>query len=50
MFDPANLVEILKTEYGIETREQLQAAMKNLGKIDITPFCGERPKKEGVAS
>lgn len=34
----AALMEILRTEYGIETPAQLKAAIKELGGIDITPM------------
>lgn len=38
---PADVVVILKSEYGIETQEQLQEAIRKLGFIDISPFCAE---------
>lgn len=45
-----DVVEILKNEYGIETVAELQDAILKLGSIDISPFCGEIPKKEERAS
>lgn len=41
------VVEILKTEYGIETLAQLQEAISRLGLIDLSPFCADIPKEKG---
>ena len=38
------LREILRTEYGIETYEQLEEAIRNQPKIDIGLFCAPLPK------
>lgn len=39
-----DLMKILREEYGINSAEELNDAIKNLGGIDITPFCQEREK------
>ncbi len=45
-----DLFQILKEEYGIETKEQLIAEVKKLGGIDISPMCCPVPtrKKESA--
>lgn len=35
----AKLMEILKNEYGISSRDELSAALKRLGTLDISVFC-----------
>lgn len=35
----AKLMEILKNEYGISSREELSAALERLGTLDIAVFC-----------
>ncbi len=42
----AKLMEILKKEYGIDSRRDLALAMKRLGVLDISPFCYEIKKEE----
>lgn len=44
------VVEILKTEYGIETLAQLQEAISKLGLIDLSPFCADIPKEKEKSS
>lgn len=40
--------EILKTEYGITTMKELDAAIKKLGFLDIFPFCGMKDNNQLV--
>jgi len=47
--DVPGIVEILKTEYGIETMEQLQEAILKLGLIDISTFCSTPPIRKESA-
>ena len=35
------IVEILKSEYGIETPDQLWDRISKLGPLDLSPFCAE---------
>lgn len=42
----AKLMEILKNEYGIDSRRDLTQAMKRQGILDISPFCSEIKKEE----
>ena len=44
------IVEILKSEYGIETPDQLWDRISKLGLLDLSPFCDEIPKKKEKAS
>lgn len=44
------VVEIMKTEYGIESLAQLQDAISKLGLIDLSPFCADIPKEKEKAS
>ena len=44
------VVEILKTEYGIESLAQLQDAISKLGLIDLSPFCADIPKEKEKTS
>lgn len=37
----AELVEILKTEYGIGSKAELEKAIAKLGGLDISLFCAE---------
>ena len=37
----SSAVQILKEEYGISTLEQLNAALKKMGGLDISPFTAE---------
>lgn len=46
MADANTLVEILKTEYGIKTVEDLQRAIESIGGIDISIFCSKGRTKE----
>ena len=41
------LREILKTEYGINSMEELDRAIKKQRKLDITVFCLDIGKKRG---
>lgn len=45
-----SVVEILKSEYGIASPEQLVEAISKLGFIDLAPFCAEIPKEKEKAS
>lgn len=45
----AELMKILAEEYGITTPDQLYAAIKELGGIDITPLCAASRKKKESA-
>jgi hypothetical protein len=36
----ADIVQILKDEYGIRTMAELDAAIAKIQAIDISPFCG----------
>lgn len=40
----ADVVEILKSEYGIETLAQLERAIKKMDALDISTFC-TKPKR-----
>lgn len=40
------LMKILEEEYGITTVEQLDRAIEDLGKLDISPFVMGGPKSE----
>lgn len=40
------LLEILKTEYGIETSAQLREAVLRLGGLDVSVFCAKETEKE----
>lgn len=42
----AELFELLKKEYGIETPEQLYEAIRDLPKLDITPMCADVTKEK----
>ena len=44
------VVEILKTEYGIESLAQLQDAISKLGLIDLSPVCADIQKEKEKAS
>ena len=46
MKEKTMVAEILKTEYGITTIKDLDAAIKKLGFLDIFPFCGTIKNKE----
>ena len=37
-----NLVKILRDEFGIETMEELDAAISKMKHLDISVFCGKR--------
>ena len=44
------MFEILKNEYGITTKEQLDAALKKQKRLDISIFClreGQLPSPKG---
>lgn len=43
---PNEAAQILKTEYGITTMKELDAAIRKLGFLDISPFCAEVKKQE----
>lgn len=40
------LLEILKTEYGIENAAQLREAVFELGGLDVSVFCATKKEKE----
>lgn len=45
MADKNELERILAEEYGIKTMEELNAAIRNMKGLDISPFCA-KPIKE----
>lgn len=45
MNKPNEAVEILKTEYGITTMKELDAAIRKIGFLDISPFCSENENR-----
>ncbi len=46
MSQKERLLEILKTEYGIETPTQLRDAVLRTGGLDVSVFCAQKTKKE----
>lgn len=40
------LLEMLRTEYGIETPAQLREAVIQLGGLDVSVFCARKTEKE----
>lgn len=42
-----DVIEILKTEYGITSLAQLQKAISEMPLLDLAPFCAEPPKRKG---
>lgn len=44
------IIRILKEEYGIESKKDLDKAIRSLNKIDLTPFVRHinKSKKSGV--
>lgn len=39
------LAETLRTEYGISSMRELDAALRKLGVLDVSAFCAEVPDK-----
>ena len=47
MVKRAELEEILKSEYGIGSMNELQKALLKMGGLDVSVFCSEIKKEKG---